>query len=95
MNLIVSFQVSVYYSDRTFRNFYPCLQMINMHDCYVFILVFVYYIKKLRPYYMLMGIPVKTQEMHLILYQITIKVYQITVNVLDCPPISYFVTNLG
>jgi len=94
MNLIVSFQVSVYYSDRIFRNFHPCLQMINMHDCNVFILVFVYYIKKLRPYCMLMGIPVKTQETHLILYQITINVYQITINVLDCLPISYFVTNL-
>jgi hypothetical protein len=57
--------------------------------------VFVYYIKKLWPYCMLMGIPVKTQEMHLILYQITINVYQITINVLDCPPISYFVANLG
>lgn len=62
--------------------------MINIHDCYVFFVVFVYYIKKLQSYDMFMGIPVKTQEMYLILYQITI-------NVLDCLPISYFVTNLG
>jgi len=81
MNLIVSFQVSVYYSDRIFGNFCPCLQMINIHDYYVFIVAFVYYIKELRPYRMLMGVPVKTQEMHLVLFQITI-------NVLDCLPIS-------
>jgi len=88
MNLIVSYKVLVYYSDRIFRHFYPCVQMIKHNDCYVFIVVFVYHIKKLRPYRILMGIPVKTQEMHLIFYQITI-------NVLDCSPISYFVTNLG
>ena len=88
MNLIVSFQVSVYYSDRIFTNFYPCLQMINIHECCVFIVVLVYYIKKFRPHCMHMGIPVKTQEMHIILYQITI-------NVPECPPINYFVTNLG
>jgi hypothetical protein len=78
----------MYYSDRIFRNSNPCLQMLNIHDCYVFIVVFVYYFKKLWPHRILIGMPVKTQEMPLILYQFTI-------NVLDCPPIGYFVTNLG
>jgi hypothetical protein len=30
--------------DRIFRNSCLCLQMINIHDCCVFIVVFVYYI---------------------------------------------------